>query len=184
MYAFTFSCSAAIVVMAILLVVLRKNLSVLLRDESTQTVMTDRTFSLSKTLFFFWTLVVVLSICYIGIVSDNLPDLDSGVLILMGIIAGTTTAAKTIDYTQIQNPNITSRPQNCVSEGFWRDILSDDNGLSVSRLQTVLFTIIYSFAFMAIVITQNVLYNFPPATLTLLGISSGAYALLKIPESK
>jgi hypothetical protein len=52
MKAFAFSCSAAVVLMLIQLVVLRKNLGALLRDESTQTVLKGRTYSLSKTLLF------------------------------------------------------------------------------------------------------------------------------------
>jgi len=184
MYAFTISCSVALLLIVVYLIYVRKNLTGLLKDESTVLPVADRPYSLSRTLFFYWTIIIVFSVCYIGIVSDNMTTIDNGVLILIGIVAGTTTAGKLIDTNQIQNPDITTRIQDFPSQNFFTDIISDGNGISISRFQTVVFNIIYGCSFLAIVVTQNVLYNFPPSTLTLLGISSGAYALLKIPENK
>lgn len=184
MYAFTTSCSIALIVIVVLILCLWKKLNLLLRDKSTLQPPTDRTYSLASTLIFYWSLIIFLSICYIGIVSDNLPTIDSGVLILMGIVAGTATAGKVIDTNQSQDPTITRTQDTDKTQGFFTDILSDADGISVSRFQTLVFNIIYGFAFLAIVYTQHVLFNFQPGTLTLLGISSGAYAALKIPENK
>ncbi|HTE01634.1 MAG TPA: hypothetical protein VK668_20240 [Mucilaginibacter sp.] len=183
MYAFTTSCSVALFLIVLLLLIFWKHINELLKDDSTQKL-PDRTYSLSRTILFYWTLIIVISVCYIGIVSDNLPKIDSGVLILMGIVVGTTTTGRVIDNTQQQDPAIKTLIQNDKTQGFLTDILSDGKGLSVSRFQTVLFNIIYGCGFLAIVVSQNVLYDFPKETLTLLGISSGAYALLKIPENK
>lgn len=182
MYAFTISCSIALALIVLLLILLNKQLGAFLKDKSTLPI-EKRSYSLSTTLIFYWTLLIFISICYIGIVSDNLPTINSGVLILMGIITGTATSAKVIDSTQSQDPTIARCQDTTPSAGFLTDILSDCNGISVSRFQTVVFNIIYGAAFLSIVVTQNVLYNFPQQTLTLLGISSGAYALLKIPEN-
>jgi hypothetical protein len=183
MYAFTISCSAALFVIIVLLIVLRKKLTIFLRDKSILQPENKRSFSLSSTLIFYWTILIFVSICYIGIVSDNLPTIDNGVLILMGIVVGTATAGKVIDTTQSVDPTITRTQDVDETKGFLTDILSDANGISVSRFQTLVFNIIYGFAFLSIVVTQHVLYNFPQQTLILLGISSGAYALLKVPEN-
>jgi hypothetical protein len=183
MFAFTISCSVTLFFIIVFLFAVRKNLNGLLKDTSVLPVEL-RSYSLSRTMLFFWTLIIFLSICYIGIVSDNLPTIDSGVLILMGIVVGTTTACRAIDSTQSQDATIARTQDTTASQGFLTDILSDDNGISISRFQTVVFNIIYGCSFLSIVITQNVLYNFPNQTLALLGISSGAYALLKIPENK
>jgi hypothetical protein len=182
MYAFRISCSIALGVILLLIILLWKQLNGFLKDKSILPA-GQRSYSLSSTLIFYWSLIIFLSICYIGIVSDNLPAIDSGVLILMGIVAGTTTAGKTIDSAQSADPDIARTQDVDASQGFLTDILSDKNGISVSRFQTVVFHIIYGAAFISIVLTQEVLYNFPTQTLTLLGISCGAYALLKIPEN-
>lgn len=183
MYAFTTSCSVALFFIIVFLFAVRKQLTGLLKDTSILPV-DQRSYSLSRTILFFWTLIVFLSVCYIGIVSDNLPTIDSGVLILMGIVVGTTTAGAAIDSTQSQDANIARVQDTNPSQGFLTDILSDNNGISISRFQTVVFNLIYGCSFLAIVISQNVLYNFPTQTLALMGISSGAYAILKIPENK
>ncbi len=173
----------ALAIIVLLVFVLRRHLSALLKDESTLPVPL-RSYSLSRSILFFWTMVLFLSICYIGIKTDNLAPIDSGVLILMGIVVGTATTGRVIDSSQTQDPGITRTQDTHQSQGFLLDILSDGNGMSISRLQTVIFNIIYGCAFVSLVITQEVLYNFPTETLTLLGISSGAYAFMKVPENK
>ncbi len=156
----------------------------MLKDETKTLPKTLAPFSLSRTLLFYWTVIIILSYCFIGIIDDNASVISPAVLILMGIMAGTTTTGKLIDTDQIQNPSIVNRIQDMPSEGFLNDILSDGNGVSISRLQIVAFNIIFGLIFIGYVVSQHVLYNFPATTLTLLGISSGAYALLKIPENK
>ena len=182
MHAITYSCSVALFLILVFVILVRKNLTALLRDTSILPV-AQRSFSLASTLIFYWTMLIILSICYIGIVNDALPVIDNGVLILMGIVAGTATAGKVIDTNQSQDPNIARSQDTMPSSGFLTDILSDSNGISVSRFQTVMFNIIYGCVFVSVVISQCKLYDFPSQTLTLLGISSGAYALLKIPEN-
>jgi len=71
----------------------------LLKDQSAQPVDTSP-YGLSRTILFFWTLIVFLSYLFIGIADDNLSTFGSGVLILMGIAVGTTTAGKAIDSSQ------------------------------------------------------------------------------------
>ena len=56
----------------------------------------------------------------------------------MGISVGTTFAAGTID----NNQNPITRHQNEPSAGFFIDILSDENGISIHRFQNVVWTII------------------------------------------
>jgi len=182
MHAITYSCSVALFLIVVFFILVRKNLVALLRDTSILPV-AQRSFSLASTIIFYWTVLIILSICYIGIRDDSMPVIENGVLILMGIVAGTATAGKVIDTNQSQNPNIARTQDTTPSSGFLTDILSDSNGISVSRFQTVMFNIIYGCVFAAVVISHHHLYDFPPQTLTLLGISSGAYALLKIPEN-
>jgi hypothetical protein len=182
MYASTIACSGALFVIIVLLFMLRKKLNLFLRDKSILPL-EERPFSLASTLTFYWTVLIFLSICYIGIVSDNIVPISSSVLILMGIVIGTTTAGKVIDTVQSTDDKIERSQDVHPSEGFLTDILSDSNGISVSRFQTLAFNIVYGFIFLSIVVSQHLLYEFPTQTLVLLGISSGAYAMLKIPEN-
>jgi len=184
MYVFRISGAIAAICFLLILFIFRHKLDSFLKDKSVIANVDSRSYSLSKTLMFYWTVIVFLSICYIAIVSDNLPEIDRGVLILLGIVAGTTTAGAVIDTDQSNTPGIVRTQDVDPSVGFLTDILSDKQGISVSRFQTVIFNLIYGFGFIGIVISQQVLFDFPANTLMLLGISSGAYALLKIPENK
>ncbi len=184
MYAITISSIVASAILLLLLLFKLRHLKELLKDEPKDKTVANPPYSLSRTLFFYWTFIIVFSICYIGISTNTMAAISGSVLILMGIVTGTATTAKVIDTNQIQNPDITTVIQDSTSEGFLYDILSDGNGISISRLQTVIFNIIYGASFVGIAVSQCVLYSFSPETLGLLGISSTAYALLKIPENK
>ncbi|MDO3627579.1 hypothetical protein [Mucilaginibacter sp. BT774] len=172
----------AVAIIIFILYLVRDHLSGLLKDQSSQSA-DLKPYSLSRVLFSFWTLLVFFSICYIIFVTGELPDIKSSTLALMGIAAGTTVAGRAIDNIQAGNPNLV-RIQDLKDEGFLTDILSDANGVSISRFQTLCFNLIYGGFFLSTVFAKNELFNFKPETLTLLGLSSGAYALLKIPESQ
>jgi len=177
---------AAIVAAAIILLMLfyfRNKLSAFLKDSSTIPDPSQRTYSLAKTILAFWTFIILFSICYIAIACGYLPPLTQNVLILMGIAVGTTTAGTTIDTLQEQDNNIVRAQDIYTKQGFLTDILSDANGISIHRFQAVMFNIVYGASFIAIVVSEYRLLDFPQGTLALLGISSGTYALLKVAEN-
>ena len=184
MYATTISSSIALGIIFFILIFKWKILKQLLQDDTVNPDVKNKSFSLSRILLFFWTIIIVFSICYIGIIDDNIVKISSGVLVLVGIVAGTSIAGRVIDTNQISDPNIKTRHQDGESQGWLIDILSDSNGISVSRFQIVVFNLIYGLVFVSLVISQHVFYNFPNETLTLLGISSGTYAGIKVPENK
>lgn len=155
-----------------------KNTTVL-RDESTAA---KKPYSLGRTVLFFWTAVVVLSLHIIVWKNPTaLPEITQGMLTLMGIVIATTGSARTIDFMQI---NTVTRHQDEASVGFLTDIVSDNQGVSIHRFQLVVFTIIFGAYIVALVIMNGVFPELDGTQLGLLGFSSGAYALLKIPENK
>jgi hypothetical protein len=172
-----------ITIVVILLILYRvgDQLPGLLQDQSTVTG--AKPYSLSRSLFCLWTLLMFFALCFIGIYTGQLPKIDPGTLLLMGIASGTTLVSRTIDRIQSGDTSFI-RIQDAASGGFWKDILSDQNGISISRLQTLCFNLIYAAIFVSTVISKQELYPFDHTALTLLGISSGAYALLKIPEAR
>jgi len=68
------------------------------------------------------------------------------------------------------------------SNGFWRDISSDENGVSFHRLQVVAWTVVLGAIFVRAVTEVISMPEFSETLLILLGISSGTYIGFKIPE--
>lgn len=153
-----------------------------LRDDSRQK---DKPFSLARVQLWWWTLIVLGAEFALYGVHGAFWPFNTTCLTLLGISAVTTAAGRVIDDRQEREPGI-ERVQNTVAtEGFWRDILSDEHGLSVHRYQTVMFNIAYGVAFLLDTFSKGSLTfpTFDPTTLALLGVSSGAYVAMKANEN-
>lgn len=173
----------------------------MLRDSSTAT---PKPYSYARVQLAWWTLVVLSCIIAILLATNAMPTLDSSTLILLGIAAGTTVAARLIDVSDRNNSGTDLINQDFPKENFLLDILSDKNGVSIHRLQSVLINIIFGVWFIAQVLRH--LSGINPClpgdadclkhpldfiipvistnNLILLGISSGTYAALKTTENK
>lgn len=68
------------------------------------------------------------------------------------------------------------------SKGFWHDLSDDGSGVSVHRLQVILWTIILGAVFIRSVAQSMSIPEFPDALLVLIGISNGIYLGFKFPE--
>jgi hypothetical protein len=154
-----------------------------------------------------WWMLIVLS-AFVTIIccspGNQIPALNSSTVILLGITSGTTIAANLIDQSDIKNPNIPVLIQDLPKQGFFLDILSDSNGVTVHRLQTVLLNFIFGAWFVVYVLkhftdpcsalhpalaecaSQPWSYIIPEIStnnLVLLGLSSATYAALKTTEN-
>ncbi|KAA5532149.1 hypothetical protein F0919_15220 [Taibaiella lutea] len=88
--------------------------------------------------------------------------------------------------------------KNKPSQGFWLDILSDNNGISIHRLQALVFNLLFGtwFIYQSILHLKGVGASTPLETLSsimpvisknnliLLGLSAGTYVALKTTENK
>jgi len=143
-----------------------------------------RPFSLSRVQLGVWT--VVISCSYIFLVLCNCCDMakvtiNSTVLLLMGISAGTALAAETIDQSQ----GSSTRHQNEPSGGFLIDILSDENGISIHRFQNVIWTVIAICLYLCYLNASGCkLPDLDNTLIALTGISATTYVGLKINENK
>ena len=92
-------------------------------------------------------------------------------------------AAKTARLTEINTAlaNLPSPIGN--SEGFLKDILRDETGVSFHRFQMAAWTVILGFVFIASVYSTFTMPDFSAALLGLMGISSGTYIGFKISDS-
>jgi hypothetical protein len=77
---------------------------------------------------------------------------------------------------------LTVSPDQAKTKGFLTDIMSDENGISIHRFQMVGWTVILTLVFVHGVWTNLTMPEFSDTLLTLMGISSGTYVALKIPE--
>ncbi|WP_158995794.1 hypothetical protein [Mucilaginibacter sp. L196] len=148
-------------------------------------------FSLSRTQLAFWTVIISSTFIYVvinfssgtSIVIPNLPPVN---LVLLGIAAGTSIVAKVIDNSQKDNAGNSISQQDLPSKGFLTDIISDENGISIHRLQNVIWTAIVGVIYIYYVIINS---KIPDGTiinndlLGLMGISAGTYLGLKTTEN-
>jgi hypothetical protein len=69
-----------------------------------------------------------------------------------------------------------------VSQGFFKDILTDANGISFHRFQMLMWTMVVGAFFVAGVYNSLAMPEFSTTLLALLGISAGTYLSFKFPE--
>lgn len=155
-----------------------------------------RPYSYSRVQLFWWTLIILF--CYIlffALYGVLLP-LNASVILLLGSGVAVYIFGKSMDKEQIRknNDQEPARHQDLNdSRGFLTDILSDENGISIHRLQAVAFNIVYGLGFLsaffsALSDAANKKYAYPliefePWQLSLLGISALGYLGLKSSEN-
>jgi hypothetical protein len=160
-------------------------------------------FSLARTQLAFWSVIVIGSYIYVAFFTHGAQGVKfavelSGVnLILLGISAGTTVVGKAIDSNQQTNASPTGTAavptpsakvqQNQPASGFFFvDIISDETGVSIHRLQNVIWTIVVGVIYISFVNVNCALPDQKVITdmlLGLMGISSAAYLGVKTKEN-
>jgi hypothetical protein len=139
-------------------------------------------YSFSRVQLMWWTIII--SCCYIILFAktSDYNLFNHSALVLLGIGVATSVGAGLIDTSQKQTG--LSLHQHNDSKGLFNDILSDENGISMHRLQAVIFNVLFGIIFISIMWMQHKFADFDSSQLTLIGISSGAYLALKTNENK
>ena len=137
-------------------------------------------YSLGRTQLFFWTLLLMIAYLQICFVTDSLPDIPLSVLAIIGISVTTTAASKLIENKTKEGTVI---DKNAKSEGWLLDIMSDGSSINIQRFQNVAFNAFFGVIFIQKAISTHLLPDFDSNVLLLLGVSSGAYAGLKMTEA-
>lgn len=70
------------------------------------------------------------------------------------------------------------------TRSFWRDLVSDKEGISLHRFQMVVWTLILGFVFVIEISKTLTMPEFSATLLALMGASAGTYLGFKIPEEK
>ncbi len=137
-------------------------------------------YSLARTQMAFWFFLVITAFVFIWMIIGDTDTITQGVLVLIGISAGTALGATAIDSSKRKTTPDPARGEE--SRGFLNDILSDGTGVSFHRFQIVVWTIVLGFIFSRRVLNHLAMPDFSTNLLTLMGISSGTYLGLKLPE--
>ncbi|HET6225199.1 MAG TPA: hypothetical protein VFF27_02905 [Bacteroidia bacterium] len=174
--------AGAVLIVVLLLLFLYLNYRwPLIRDES----LIDqkfRPYSLARTQLAWWSLITLCSFIFLVCITGEFTTVSGSSVILLGISAATTAAGKIIDNTDKNIQHI--RHQNHLTKGFFVDLLSDENGVSIHRFQSVAFHLAIGIYFLWEVIYHLKMPEIDPSLLTLMGVSSGAYTILKAGENK
>ena len=163
----------------------------MLLDESTRK--TKKPYSYARTQLTWWAVIVLSGFTTIILKLHEIPTLTNGILILLGISSVTTIAARISDNSDQDRPDNGGLIQNMPGQNFLLDILSDSNGVSIHRLQAVLFNIVIGFWFIHKILDNvvdpslkmnTILPDIELNNLILMGLSAGTYAALKTAENK
>ncbi len=133
-------------------------------------------YSLSHVQMAIWFFVIISSWLMLYVVKHTLNTITDTLVILMGISAGTGIGGVTIDANRTREVK--------QSQGFLRDILSDEYGISFHRFQIFAWTIVVASAFIRQVTAYMTMPEFDSSLLILMGISSGTYLGCKVSEKK
>ncbi len=143
-------------------------------------------FSLTKVQFGLWTVIISSVYIYLSLCKGDCAEtsINKTALVLMGIFAGTAVASTVIDKAEMSDNR--PRHQNTPSQGFFIDILSDDNGISLHRFQNFAWTLIAMTVYLykvSQVTTGCQLPELSDTLLALTGISSATFLVLRSKEN-
>lgn len=151
----------------------------MLRDAS---LSYPKPYSFSRVQLAWWTAIVLAAFISTSLAQRHIITLLPSTLYLLGMSSATMAAAKVIDKSDARNPDI-QRHQDSKSDNFILDILSDENGISIHRFQTVIFNLVFSIWFIKFVVHMKTIPDISDNNLILLGLSSATYIGLKATEN-
>jgi hypothetical protein len=170
----------------------------------------QRAYSLSRCQMAGWTVLAVLAYLFVWFLTGQYnATVPASVVTLMGISLSTYGLASAVDInksktnagkaqvlavaaaaggpgapTLAQVASVAQRAQVTPTENFVADLATSSEGASLHRLQMIIWTLALMVVFVVTVWKTLAMPDFDSTLLALMGISSGAYVGLKIPENK
>lgn len=132
-------------------------------------------FSLAKTQTAFWTLLISGAYLMITVVTTALPPIPTGLLGLLGISVANGVFSQVLNQSQPDATAPWSQSNAQESRGWWADVLTENAGVSLSRLQFLVFNLIAGLYFVYYVSTRWAFYDFGSDILALISISSAGF---------
>lgn len=166
-------CIILLVALLILFMVLAVK-SDILRDVGPNPDTGRKPFSLALLQMAVWFFVIMVSWLLLYVVKHTFNTITDTLVTMMGISAGTGLGGVAIDTNR-------NRPVK-QSQGFLKDILSDEYGISLHRFQIFAWTVVMVAVFIRQVTAYLTMPEFDSSLLILMGISSGTYLGFKVTE--
>ena len=156
----------------------------MLRDGGKKRVADEplRPYSLARSQTAWWFFLVLASFLFISLISGSLVEIPGSVLGLMGIAGGTFLGSELIDSSNRNKRENRDKPSP-VAAGFFADIFSDAGGVAFHRFQMFVWTLALGIIFVIRVFRNLAMPEFDTSILGLMGISSGTYLGMKVPEN-
>ena len=160
------------------------------RTATTQVALSHR-FSLAKVQMALWFFVVFSAFLVIWLATGNFDSLNASILSTLSISAGTALGDTLV---KAAGPERAALPAPAgggdgdffappwTFKRFARDLVSDDEGCSLSRFQMLAWSTALVLVFLADVYDDLQMPVFGPELLYLLGLSSGTYMAHRLPE--
>jgi hypothetical protein len=147
--------------------------------------------SLAKLQILFFSTIVVGLLGYIVARTGLLSDLSSTILMLLGIAAIGSTAAKGTDVKRsridfanlawfVQKGWLTAMGLAAENDARWRDIITSDGEFDVYRYQNCIFSLVVGGALLAAGINELSSFSVPDTVLGVLGLSQVVYVAGKL----
>ena len=160
----------------------------LIRDGGEKTDGEDqlRPYSLARVQTAWWFFLVLFSFIFISLLDGTLTAIPNSILGLMGIAGGTFLGSELVDSSRRNRPENRGLPPAIASRqftGFFKDIFSDAGGVAFHRFQMFVWTLALGVIFVIRVLRNLHMPEFETSILGLMGISSGTYLGMKIPET-
>jgi len=144
------------------------------------------TYSLARVQMAFWLYLITAAFVFIWLVTGDYNGvLTPQSLTLLGISGTTALSAITVDArTGAAGGGGAGGAATDASKGFWNDILNENGGVALHRLQIAVWTLILGVVFLAEIYHSFRLPTFDSNLLILLGISGVTYVGFKFEEKK
>jgi len=169
----------------------------LLRDvDPTITDFTQRPYSLAKSQLAFWTVIIIGTYLYIFMANPTgiVNVLNATALELLGISMATSAAAAVTGAPAAPAPRtpvpFSTRPLQAQAAPpsqrhltYIDDVLSDNQGMNIHRLQMALWTLVFGGVFVYLCFSNRSFPDFDQQVFVLMGISSGTYVWFRRTES-
>lgn len=140
-----------------------------------------RAYSLSRCQIAAWTVIVVLAYLFIWVLTGAYAaTIPASAVTLMGISLTTYGVAAAVDGSKARSAGT----RVCITENLVSDLVTGSEGASLHRLQFTVWTLALMVVFVVTAWRTLAMPDFDSTLLALMGISSGAYAGLKLPEKK
>jgi hypothetical protein len=147
---------------------------------------TNRAYSLSRTQIAVWTLLVVYAYLFVWIITGEYnTEIPRTILAILGISAGTYATAAAVDKGKEQRTaGAAGGATVATTNGVFNDLFSIEGGAGLHRVQFGLWSVVLMIVFVVTVYDTLAMPDFNNSLLGLMGISSAAYAGMKVPEKK